>query len=715
MRKIIATGLLVVFTCLCSVPQATAAEPTITAQKATEIAKSIVVIPDNVKAFRSNYAEYSGRGMWNLLWETEEGNISVNVDVLSGEITQLYQYSESPDKTSLLPTVDRNTAIKVANEFLGKAAPSKFKALKIVEQKENDIISSYNQTHTINYQRMVNNLPYLQNSAYINISGQTGMITTFDLNWTYDLKFPSAAGVISQEKAEDTLKNKALELMYYKPNNNKSNNQVYLVYGTRQPANILVDAHTGEYIESSHYRVMYDEMAKAMGGASPQSELSPIEIEEIDLLQGLLPKEDALNMVKKYIEIPADYELTHSNLYQDYQEKDKRRWSFEWQSTAEAKTGYLSAGVDAKSGELLSFYKSDYSPERQNQKANYSYEQALKIAQDFMVKLQPQKANQVKLNKDIEQEYLQEIRLSYPVQPDTKEITFEYTRLVNNIPFYNDSFNIGVDLVNGQIISYRYNWSNLNFPAPHNLISLDKAFANLINENSVSLDYITPYEYSERRTGDKEVGLYYHFSTTEPRLVDAFKGTVLNNNGEEFKKKTSPKLIDIAGHPAENDINTLLGLGIIAGNEGRYFPDNNITNAEFIKMLVMSVGGYPGEGRKIEALGNEWYSPYYQTAIHRKIIAKDNLPAPHEPLTRINAAHMMIKAMNLENIAELEGIYQVPAADSKSITGKNTGYAALTVKLGLFKLKSGNLNINDIMQKGESASTLVQLMRVYQR
>lgn len=716
MQRLISSVLLVVFGLFCFLPQTVTANPSMSAQKATEIAKSIISIPDDVKNFRSNYSEYNGRGVWSLNWETEEGNISVSVDALSGEINHFSKYINSSDSTSLLPTVDRKTAINIANKFLAKAVPSKYSLLNILED-DNYETYNYSKNIVLNYQRMVNNIPYLQNSAYFNISGDTGEVISFNLSWDYDVNFTTNKGIISQEKAENVLKDKALELIYYKPYGPK--NQVYLVYGVKQPTNSFVNAHTGEYTELSHYyRIMADKaMGNVAAGGEVAPELSPIELEEIDLIKGLISKDEAINIVKKHIEIPDSYDLIHSALYQDYQNKDKRRWSFEWQNSTEDKSGYISAAIDAKSGELISFYISNYSPERQNQKANYSREEARKIAEEFIAHINPQKAKQIKFNEQQQQGLLMEINLRAPDQPnpDLKEISFEFIRLVNDIPFYDDKFNLTVDLITGEIISYNYHWSNYNFPSPNKIINKDEAFNKLTNDNSITLQYIQPFGYSGQGI-NKKVGLYYHFSNSEPRLVDAFKGILLNNSGEEFKKKTTPRLNDIKGHPAEDDINTLLSLGIIAGNEdGLFLPNNSITNAEFIKMLVMGIGAYPGEGRKIESLGDEWYSPYYQTAINRKIISKDNIPPPHEHLTRINAAYMLIKAMNLAYIADLQGIYKLSAADINTIKEKDIGYIAITSELGLIPLKNKQALINEVMLRGESASTIAQLMRINKR
>lgn len=266
-RKTITSGLLLAFCMLCILPPATVqAQPAISAQKATEIAKSIITLPEDIKNFRSNYSEYQGRGTWELNWETANGNISVNVDAVNGEINQFYQYDDLLNETSLLPSVSKEAAIKKANEFLARAVPSKYQFLKYMAQ-DNYEITRYNQNYTITYQRIVNNIPYLQNFAYINVSSQTGEIINYNLNWDYNMTFPATTGIIANEKATQVLKDNAFELMYYLPYDSK-NNKVFLVYGVENPGNVAVDAHTGKYCQISvNYRVAKDmAMAKDIGG-----------------------------------------------------------------------------------------------------------------------------------------------------------------------------------------------------------------------------------------------------------------------------------------------------------------------------------------------------------------------------------------------------------------------------------------------------------------
>lgn len=714
MRKNITISLLVVFCMFSLLPQVAVANQAITVQKATEIAKSIVTIPEEIKDFKSNYSEYNNRGTWQLNWTMEDGDISVYVDALSGEVIHYHKYQSLPNNDSKIYGIEREKAIKIANSFLAKAIPSKYDNLKILET-DNYEINKYEHSYNFIYHRIVSDIPFLQNSAYITVSARTGEITSYDLHWDYNLEFASKTGIIGLEKATQKLKENAFQLMYHKTySNNKP--KVYLVYGLKPPANDLINAHTGEYTESDYRerRIALDkEMAMGAGEAINQVKLNPKELEEIEVMAGLLTKEEAINNIKKYIEIPSNYKLNQSYLYQDYNDKNKRTWSIDWQLNEENNYGYISAVIDAKNKEILSFNISENIPDRHLAKPNYKPEEALKLAGELITKIQPSKFKQVKLNENKYQDYIKATNIKLPEVPYDNMITLEYNRYVNNIPFYDDSISVTVDLVTGKIISYQCNWSNLSFPSPSNIVSLDTAFNNLLKENKINLEYIQTYNYYRwESSNNKKISLYYHFSKNEPKLVDAFTGKLLTYNGQEFKKQKPDLLTDIENHPAQKDIKTLFDLGIVSGEEGKFFPDNNITNAEFIKMLVLASSFYPGEGRKIESLGDEWYAPYYQTAIYRKIIDKDNLPRPEGELARIQASYMLAKAMNIDFVANLSDIYLVPTEDAETINLKDKGYVAITTKLGLFKLKAGNFEADEIMTKGETATTFVQYMRI---
>lgn len=705
---------MVTFTTLSLLPQAAIAQQKTTVEEATKIAKSIITIPEDIKDFKSNYFEYNDRGVWQLQWQTEEGDITVNVDALSQEITQMHKYKSLPNQSNRIYSIEKRKAIDIAHEFMAMALPSKHHDLKLLEAR-NVEINKYEQSYILNFHRTVNGIPFMQNSAHISVSALTGEVLNYNLNWDYNLEFASKSGLIGEQKASQLLKDNAFELMYHKVIKDKKT-EIFLVYGMQESTNPLVNAHTGEYSESPFYYARLSDKNMAMGAGEmavkEEVQLNPIELEEVDTIKGLLDKNAAIDLAKKYLEIPTNYILKQANLYQDYYDKNKRTWSLEWQLNDENEFGYISVKIDAKNKEILSFYQSEDFPERHLAKANYTHEEALKIAEEFIAKIQAQKFKQVRLNEKKYQDFIKAFRNRLPEEADDKMISLEYTRYINEIPLYADSIRVNVDLLTGKVTSFYCDWTNVDFPQPNKLVNKEGAFNKLTKENKINLEYTQTDNFYRLGKINEKINLFYQFSKNEPKLINAFTGKLLSYDGQEFVPPKADILTDIEGHPNQKDIKLLFDLGIIVGEKGKYFPDRTITNAEFIKMLVLASNYYPGEGRKIEELGDEWYAPYYQTAIYRKIIDKNNLPQPNSELTRIEASYMLLKALKIDYVAELNDIFLLATDDAGSILEKDKGFITIATKLTLIKIDSGNFNPGKSMLKGETASTLVQYMRL---
>ncbi len=103
------------------------------------------------------------------------------------------------------------------------------------------------------------------------------------------------------------------------------------------------------------------------------------------------------------------------------------------------------------------------------------------------------------------------------------------------------------------------------------------------------------------------------------------------------------------------DVRTLAGLGVIDGyTDGTYLPAENVTRAEFVKMLVEVVSGgqsftsYEKQFEDVEL--DAWYNKYVVNAILFGIIDKKDYGGkfePDKPITRREASKMIVNALGL--------------------------------------------------------------------
>ena len=163
--------------------------------------------------------------------------------------------------------------------------------------------------------------------------------------------------------------------------------------------------------------------------------------------------------------------------------------------------------------------------------------------------------------------------------------------------------------------------------------------------------------------------------TELPDLVD---------NGNEYVEKETEEFIpDYEG----NDIFTDLGavewaresilsmnaLGIINGKENKkFYPSDNTTRAEFLKMLVLSLGIKTdgGEIAFYDVSTSDWFYPYIKTGFTNGIIkgTGDNLFGPNDYITRQDAATVIYKAMTLKSYISLSQVNPSEISDYNSIS-----------------------------------------------
>jgi DMSO/TMAO reductase YedYZ molybdopterin-dependent catalytic subunit len=110
-------------------------------------------------------------------------------------------------------------------------------------------------------------------------------------------------------------------------------------------------------------------------------------------------------------------------------------------------------------------------------------------------------------------------------------------------------------------------------------------------------------------------------------------------------------LTDIAGHWAEEFIRELVALEAISGYpDGTFKPDNKISRAEFVSILVKAFG-LEGQGDKVFAdTAGHWAQEAIATAAQQGIASgyDANTFGPNAPVTREQMATMLVKAAGLE-------------------------------------------------------------------
>lgn len=183
---------------------------------------------------------------------------SVRINAKTGEIKSFYistPYNEG-DKAK----DDQEAAKAAVEKFLKEFKPDKFELVELDEEQRDRIIiledSELPRTYWFRFNRKVNGIPFPGNGFSITYDAVNQKVMDFNMDW-YDIIFPSVAGAISIETANEALFEKVgLELQYKEvyPKDIKEVDyanvkpEMKLVYVVKSGKPLNLDAYTGNIV-----------------------------------------------------------------------------------------------------------------------------------------------------------------------------------------------------------------------------------------------------------------------------------------------------------------------------------------------------------------------------------------------------------------------------------------------------------------------------------
>ncbi|MDN5344612.1 MAG: hypothetical protein PWQ18_723 [Clostridia bacterium] len=707
-------------------------KPAITLEQAIRTVKDNFAIPKEYSRFTSIFNSYDGRRTWSLQWNAPAepgGSFNANVDAMTGEIMNMstWKPEQRPQPGMQLPSISAAEARQVAEKLLNQLAGKYLPELQALPDG-NQLLPLYNVgpvTYTFRWQRVVDGIPFPANGVTINVRGDDGQVSNYNLDWTRE-PLPAATGAISPAKAREVFnKTGMLELQYYlqppfQPLAAGAKRPVLLVYRLAHPSGGLIDALSGAPVDLGGGR-WFDkgggadgmgyagEMARKAASSHEQSKpLSPEELQEIEKAAKLISQEEAIAAVKKWVDIPAGLTLRGANLYADWQDPEIRSWNLNWSSdkSEPGKPNYMSARVNASNGELLGFDLPSPVPYETDQGGKLDRQAAQRLAEDFLQKVQPQRFKEMELDASSQpgwEPVIMKDGQNPPVQ------YFKYRRLVNGIPFPGNGVNITVDAVAGRVTSYNLNWGNYAFPPAINILNGQQALDTFLKGRPLNLSYTQIYiPGGPGGPGQGKIHLVYQplGDPGQPAsdMMDARTGQFLDWEGKPIARQPRPyHFNDIAGNFAEKEIN-LLGQAGIFGEYGESFrPAENVTVVSLLRAMLMvrnGVWGYKDlkdEEILKRARDEKWLQEDLQAGatVSRELLAK-----------------FMIRFLNLERAARVEGIYKVPYSDAASLSPGSLGYVALTWGLGIIQGDGSTFAPNHTVTRAEAAAALVRALQV---
>lgn len=150
--------------------------------------------------------------------------------------------------------------------------------------------------------------------------------------------------------------------------------------------------------------------------------------------------------------------------------------------------------------------------------------------------------------------------------------------------------------------------------------------------------------------------------------------------------------VDTAGHWSEGNINALFLTGAIEGyGDGTFRPEQPITRAEFVKLLLLTAGYqqlHPAQPTFGDVPAGHWAYGYVQSAVANGILVPADYGANFSPgaqLTRREMAVLLTRARRQEQRAVQLRDAALPYTDAATFPAWARGYIGVATELGLMR------------------------------
>ena len=691
-------------------------QPPVTLQKAVKTAKQKFAIPPSFTEFTSQFSNSNNQPTWSLNWrDTGDtgGYFSVSVNAANGEITamNLYQPGDDTNPAVRIPAYTAEEAAKLSESFLRKIVPVHLGELRLIpplKLSENTYHRMDN--YAIRWQRVVDNTPVRGQGATVRVDKFKGTVTSYQLNWTYTT-FPSPARAISTSQAGQAFRDAGMfELQYlagpqYRPLSQDKAVDPVLVYRLTHKSGGLIEANTGKpfIIPSGQYLEgldIYGGAGGAMENAKRASadqaaavELTPEEQEEIRKHSKLLTQQEACEALFRWVPAAKEMNLRSAHLEASYGEPQNRSWSLSFIRTdADDNNFRIYTRLDASTGELQSF-SYNYPHHSFDAKKAMSREQLEEAARDFLNRIQPEKSKHIRLDADSDDRS--------PVQSPTRY--FNYTRLVNNIPVPNQGMSVTLDSTTGEIVGFDLNWPELKFPAPTGILNSGQAAAAYLNQQPLTLSYFTLT--GEQGTRDAHLAYipWNDYDSGPYMMLDARTGKLINWAGQPLPEPPATDAFnDLNGIPGQREINILGQMGFFREYGNSFKPNQPVTLISFLRALILARDGDSG----IYDLDD---AEILKRAKNRGWLT-ENL-TPTTPLNRKTSGKIIIRYLNLEQVAQLQDIYLNPYEDLKK--GDDfIGYAAILKGYKIMEGKGSAFSPTATVSRADAAQFIYRMSKV---
>lgn len=652
--------------------------------------KSRITIPKEYSNFDVSYNDWMEHPTWDFVWSNKDGTKNIWMEVNNDG--HILRYNLNDGAHTGLPKYLKTELENKAKKFLKSAEPDLYSHMKL---KDVTYSGPYSNEYIYNFERQEYLSPVPENSMYVCVDAQSGEVVRFYTDWNYEGNFRKVSNEITKNVAVEVLKANLQMNLEYHLVENEAGYLGELVYAPDKTY-LAVDVENLKVYDTkdeSYYIESWDNKEcatadTAFGITNAGVPLTEEEQIEVDQVAGLISKKDAEKKVRENgsFYIPYKATVVTASLVKtvlDDSKKDEKSYVWNMEFTGKNQMDddcpYICVTMDAKTGEILSFYTSvNMKPwdEQLLSTIHYTEEDGKKIAQDYLAKYYPSMYKETKYT-NCDQGYLLSINEEESIYGGR---TYNYTRVKNGVLVPQNNISVSVDLVTGTIYRFDYQWNNnVVFESNKTIITEKKALSNYLSCDGINKVYeILPKEKESSETYPSR--LVYR-TDIQPNYIDAITGKQVDYDAKEMIPTTIPNYTDIEKTTYEKSIRILADMGV-GFYHTKFEPSKDISRMEW----------------------NQWIEQldYYD--------ARNYSMTGNGKVTREAAARFAITSVGLSDIANLD-IFKVEYADVKKIGKANIGYIVLAQQLGFIeKDKSMNIRPDEYLTREEAANLLFQML-----
>lgn len=630
--------------------------------------------------------KYQGKKIWDINWSepTIEGKGEIYYFITldsDANIKSYYCLDPSLENQDLTKSVTREEAREKALEFLNRVDP-----LKIDNVREKpQLLTSHNGIKDLSYkfefERLVDGIPFPDNIISIETYAD-GSIMSYVVDWDSKINFQKAQKVISKKEAKNLFKENISMVLNYSYDITKESGKNFsqkdlplkLVYSPFFRKSTIIDASTGKFIDDEGKYITEDKKLQQMTNNRNMKQVQ----------YRPMTKDEALLKVKEIVkyDLLDEGERSYSESYLD---PTQNYVKFDFTRTQKGEGifrswVYANAIVNLGTGQLT-YLKVNYVDHisllsntiRQIPESlkPISWREGLQIASDFAEKVAPEQFKNTYLISDKSQD-ISEIGQS-------RQLFYQFGRIVNGIPFDDDGFNITIDSITGDVIGFKYSWDDKKFPEVESIVSEMKAKKTFYKYFDIELSYLRSVE-------DSNKAILAYTIKTPNFMIDA-------KTGEGFSPYIYTPIEDmlykIKGSKAEKELSILINQGVI--QETRNFdPKNPVTRGEVLKLIYdAKIKDLPADLSKYDrpSFKDVWKdSPYFyyvETAIRDGLIMKKNKFYPEKSITREDLAVIFINLIDYGEVAKFNNLYKIQVEDVDKISKNKRGAVALAMAFNI--------------------------------